>query len=520
LNGVNVGTNSNTYQNSALINGDKITVVMTSNAPCANPTSATSNEITMTVTSSLAPSVSIAADPGNTICTGTNVTFNATPTNGGSSPSYQWKLNGVNVGTNSNTYQNSTLVNGDKITVVMTSNAPCANPTSATSNEITMTVTSSLAPSVSIAASPGNTICTGTNVAFTATSTNGGSSPSYQWKLNGVNVGTNNNSYQNSTLVNGDKITVVMTSNAPCANPTSATSNEITMTVTSSATFYRDLDGDGYGNAGSGTIQACTAPPGYVSNNSDCDDSDSSVNPAAAEVCDNGIDDNCNGQVDEGCITEPSKTKIVLRTYPVQEGDNGDNKVELRVLLTKPSKQAISVRFTTESGTALPGKDYIAKTNIIQFAPGAKDAVITLNIIGDVEREHNEIFYLRFSDPVNVTTPGDKRSRVLVIDDDQQENRMPLVRTAPRENMESQNIDIKVPSLLRRYQPLVIKGLTGTVYSLHITDARGVIIAQMKSYINNWRPGNVVPGLYFYQLLYRNEKGELQRKTGKILITD
>ena len=87
---------------------------MTSSLACANPTTATSNEITMTVTAAVAPSVSIAANPGNTICTGTSVTFTATPTNGGTTPSYQWKLNGANVGTNSNTYSNNALANGDK----------------------------------------------------------------------------------------------------------------------------------------------------------------------------------------------------------------------------------------------------------------------------------------------------------------------------------------------------------------------------------------------------------------------
>jgi hypothetical protein len=125
----NVGTNSNIYQNAALANGSKITCVMTSNAPCANPTTATSNEITMTVNAAVAPSVTIAASPGNTICAGANVTFTATPANGGATPSYQWKLNGTNVGTNSNTYQNAALINGAKVTCVMTSSLACANPT-------------------------------------------------------------------------------------------------------------------------------------------------------------------------------------------------------------------------------------------------------------------------------------------------------------------------------------------------------------------------------------------------------
>jgi hypothetical protein len=45
---------------------------------------------------------------------------------------------------------------------------------------------------------------------------------------------------------------------------------------------------------------ACNAPSGYAANDSDCDDSDPNVNPGATELCD-GVDNNCNGQVDENC---------------------------------------------------------------------------------------------------------------------------------------------------------------------------------------------------------------------------
>jgi gliding motility-associated-like protein/uncharacterized delta-60 repeat protein len=234
VNGINVGTNAATYTTTALINGDVVRAIMTSNAACASPITATSNAITMTVNATVAPSVGI-APPSTTICTGTSVTFTATPNNGGSAPAYQWQVNGVNVGTNSAIYSTSSLANGDIVRVVMTSNLTCALPATATSNSITMVVNPSLIPGVSITASS-TTICVGAAVTFTATPTNGGATPVYQWKVNGANVGINSSSYTTTSLTNGDVVTVMMTSNATCALPATAMSGAISMSVSSPAT--------------------------------------------------------------------------------------------------------------------------------------------------------------------------------------------------------------------------------------------------------------------------------------------
>jgi uncharacterized delta-60 repeat protein/gliding motility-associated-like protein len=231
VNGVNVGTNSATYTTTALMNGDIVKVMITSNAACASPTTATSNTITMTVNSTVTPSVVVSAS-SSINCAGTSVTFTATATNGGSIPSYQWQVNGVNVGINSPTYSTTTLANGDIVGVIMTSNATCASPTSATSNTITMVVNPNVTPSATITANPGTAICAGNSVTFTATPTNGGTAPAYQWQVNGSNVGTNSATFTTTALVNGDVVKVILTSNASCASQIITTSNAIPMTVT------------------------------------------------------------------------------------------------------------------------------------------------------------------------------------------------------------------------------------------------------------------------------------------------
>jgi hypothetical protein len=99
-----------------------------------------STATTITVNPNLPASVIIATNVSPTICPGTSVTFTATPTNGGTNPTYQWKLNGTDIiGATAAIYTSSTLLNGNKVTVALTSNAtPCSTGSPATSNEITI----------------------------------------------------------------------------------------------------------------------------------------------------------------------------------------------------------------------------------------------------------------------------------------------------------------------------------------------------------------------------------------------
>lgn len=66
------------------------------------------------------------------------------------------------------------------------------------------------------------------------------------------------------------------------------------------STWFRDADGDGYGDRFVTTQAAGSVPPvGFVADRTDCDDTNPAVNPGATEVC-NGIDDNCDGSTDPG----------------------------------------------------------------------------------------------------------------------------------------------------------------------------------------------------------------------------
>jgi len=94
------------------------------------------------------------------------------------------------------------------------------------------------------------------------------------------------------------------------------------------ATWYRDGDGDGFGLAGTETL-ACDAPVDHVSDNTDCDDVRSDVNPDADEVCDPAdVDEDCDGDAEEA---------DALGMVPHYIDDDGDGFGDVAIDACQPS---------------------------------------------------------------------------------------------------------------------------------------------------------------------------------------
>ena len=181
---------------------------------------------TVSVTPTVTPSLTLSATPNDTVCTGTTVTFVPVPVNGGTAPVYQWSVNGTNVAT-TGTYT-YIPANGDAVEAIMTSNANCPAPLTG-SVTVTMRVEPFAHPSVSLSATPGDTVCQGTVVTVTPVPTYGGNSPAYTWLKNGVISGTGGGFV--FAPDNNDQVYCIMASDYLCQLSNPDTSAVMVMTT-------------------------------------------------------------------------------------------------------------------------------------------------------------------------------------------------------------------------------------------------------------------------------------------------
>jgi uncharacterized protein (TIGR02145 family) len=238
LNSNPAGSNSDTYTFTP-VNGDLVSCTLTSSETCTINNPAPSTQYPVTVTPLLSVSVTITPSQ-NPFCLGSPVTFTAFPIAGGTTPHYSWFVNGLSVGSDLNTYTYNP-VNGDLVWCILTSSEPCTIQNPVPSAQCLMTQNNSLPAGVSINALP-NPFCPGASVTCTATPTNGGPLPTYQWKVNGINTGTGSSYSYNPA--NGDSVRCIMTSNLNCVTGSPASSSKVILsgTLASSVSFAACFD--------------------------------------------------------------------------------------------------------------------------------------------------------------------------------------------------------------------------------------------------------------------------------------
>jgi len=179
------------------------------------------------VTVNAAPTVTVS--PGSaTLDVGQSQTFSATPSGGsGTYTSYQWYVGGsAQSGQTASTFNYSPASPGAySITVTVTDSLGAA---SAQSTAATVTVAAS--PTVSIAPAGPLTLTVGQVQAFTATTSGGSGTLSYQWYLDGTAVGTNSSSYSYTAAGTSHSVTCTVTDSATTP-VTSPASNAVSVTV-------------------------------------------------------------------------------------------------------------------------------------------------------------------------------------------------------------------------------------------------------------------------------------------------
>ncbi|MBX2922033.1 MAG: gliding motility-associated C-terminal domain-containing protein [Chitinophagaceae bacterium] len=176
------------------------------------------------------PEVTISPASGK-VCAGSAATFKASVKYGGTHFSYRWERNEITVGGDQAWYTASDWNDNDQLRCYVTSGGTCEAATQSASNAVTINITSAhTTPVVNLVAN-NTVICDCEPVIISATVTDGGEAPHFQWQVNGVNKDNNSNWFTSGTFRNGDEIRCIYTDNSSCIPNGSVESNTIKITT-------------------------------------------------------------------------------------------------------------------------------------------------------------------------------------------------------------------------------------------------------------------------------------------------
>ncbi|MBD1367388.1 gliding motility-associated C-terminal domain-containing protein [Mucilaginibacter sp. ZT4R22] len=193
-----------------------ITISQNANPPLY--VSATPVSRTLTVSMPQLPTINISATYQSP-CAGDAITFAANAQNKGAKPNYQWQVNSINAGNNSDRFVISTLKKDDIVTcTIINTDDNCVAGYPVVSNPITVDVIIPQTPSVSIVPSA-NSVLAGTAITFTATVSGAIGTVNYQWYNNGELAGDNSPVFESNSFANGDVVTCTAIPVAACSTP-------------------------------------------------------------------------------------------------------------------------------------------------------------------------------------------------------------------------------------------------------------------------------------------------------------
>ena len=165
------------------------------------------------------------------------------------------------------------------------------------------------------------------------------------------------------------------------SSPSSPSMTESYATFSMVPTWFRDLDGDGFGASASGTATQCTAPSGYVLNNTDCNDANPVINPTTVWFRD--TDGDGFGASASGTATQcTAPSGFVLNNTDCNDANPAINPTTVWFRDTDGDGFGVAAEGTIQSCTLPTGYSLINGDNCTTIA-NANQADINANGVGD-----------------------------------------------------------------------------------------------------------------------------------------
>ena len=330
---------------------------------------------TINITVSAAPATPTVISGSASICANSTQSYSVEAVSG--AVSYVWTLPAGWSGSSTTNVIN-VIAGAEGGTIRVRAVNACGESAEAT---LYVSITTNVTPSVVIV-SDGSTICTGETVNFTASPSNGGPTPVFQWFKNGNPVGTDSPTFSDNTLVSGDVITVQMTSDDPCVlGDRTVTSNAITMTVNAAPAAIGAITGTT--SVCPGTVQVFsvdavsgadsyvwTLPAGWISEGSTTNSITVTVGEAGGTISVKAV--NACGESNTASLTvaiidAPAQPSSITGAVLVYEGD-----IEV---YSVANVAGISYKWTVPAGWLIQAGD---GTNSITVMVGAESGFITV----------------------------------------------------------------------------------------------------------------------------------------------